>query len=103
MPCVVESWFFRQAHLYRYVGLLKLYSHKTQVCSLRPAASRVVTVVCFNLLWSISLSRMNVHLAKDSCGYLCTNSLHRLIAAWLNASHISQDGVRLNRSATEQL
>ena len=27
------------------------------------------------------------------------NSLHRVFAAWLNASHRSQVGVRMNRSA----
>ena len=46
---------------------------------------------------------MNGHLAEDSRGYLCTNSLHTLIAAWLNASQRRRDGVRLNRSGKSAL
>ena len=29
----------------------------------------------------------------DIGGYLCTNSLHTLMAAWLDASHRNRDGV----------
>ena len=43
---------------------------------------------------------MNEYLAIDSDEYLCTSSL-REIAAWLNASQISRDSLRLNRSARE--
>ena len=32
-------------------------------------------------------------------GYLYTNSIHALIAAWLDTSQRSRDGVRLNKSA----
>ena len=36
---------------------------------------------------------MNEYLAVDSGGYLCTNSLCALIAAWLRASQRSRNGV----------
>ena len=45
---------------------------------------------------------MTMYLARDSGGYLCTNSLLALMAAWLDASQRDRDGVQLNRSAREQ-
>ena len=41
---------------------------------------------------------MNEYLDIDSGGYLCTNSLHTLIAAWLDTSMRSQESVRMNMS-----
>ena len=43
---------------------------------------------------------MNEYLTIDSNEYLCTSSL-REIAAWLDASQRSRDGLRLNRAARE--
>ena len=40
----------------------------------------------------MSLSRMIEYLAIDIGGYLCTNSFHALIAAWLCVSQRSRDG-----------
>ena len=40
---------------------------------------------------------MNEYMAIDSGGYLCTNSFRALIAAWLDASKMSLDGVRSTR------
>ena len=37
-------------------------------------------------------------MAKDTGGYLCTNSLHTLIVARLNVFQRSYDGVQLTRS-----
>ena len=45
---------------------------------------------------------MNVYLAIDSGGYLCTNSLCALIAASLGASQRSRNDVPLNRFAKEE-
>ncbi|KAK2187267.1 hypothetical protein NP493_174g02005 [Ridgeia piscesae] len=39
-----------------------------------------------------SVSYMNEYLAVNSGGYLCTNTLCAIIAAWLGASLRSQDG-----------
>ena len=50
---------------------------------------------------SSSLNCMNEYLAIDSGDYLCTSSFRELIAAWLNVSQRSRDGVRLNRFAME--
>ena len=44
---------------------------------------------------------MNEYLAIDSGGYLCTGSLHVLIAAWLDAYKRHQDSVILTRSVRE--
>ena len=46
---------------------------------------------------SSSFSCINEYLATDRGGYL--NSLRTVIAAWLNASQISWDGVGMNKSA----
>ena len=45
---------------------------------------------------------MNEYLAIDCGGCLCMNSLHALIAAWLNASQRSRDGVQWNRSVRKE-
>ena len=45
---------------------------------------------------------MNEYLAIDSGEHLCTSSFRELIAAWLNTSRRSRDGVRLNRFAGEE-
>ena len=52
------------------------------------------TVNCFFVHCSGSFSSMKAYLAKDNGGYLCTNSLHALIAPWLDAC---QRSVYLNR------
>ena len=52
----------------------------------------------FTLRSSSSPSCMNKYLAVDSDGYLCTNSVRVLIAAWLYASQRSRDGVQYARS-----
>ena len=44
---------------------------------------------------------MDEYLAIDSGGYMSTSSLCKLIAALLNISQRSRDGVQLNRSARE--
>ena len=44
---------------------------------------------------------MNEYLAVGSGEYMCTSSLRELIAAWLNPSQRSRDGVHMNRSAGE--
>ena len=41
----------------------------------------------------IAMFVMNEYLAVDSGGYLCTNSICALIAAWLRASQRSRNGV----------
>ena len=41
------------------------------------------------------------YMAIDSGGYLCTNILRALIAAWLEVSQRSRDGARLNMYAGE--
>ena len=46
-------------------------------------------------------SSKNKYLVIDIGGYLCTNSLRTVIAAWLNTSQRSRDGVQMNRSARE--
>ena len=58
-------------------------------CCVKPWAS------LFTLHCSSSLSCMNEHLPIDSGEYLCTCSFHKLIAAWLNSSQKSWDGVWL--------
>ena len=41
----------------------------------------------------LQFTQLYEYLAIDSGGYLCANTLCALIAAWLNASHRSEDGV----------
>ena len=56
--------------------------------------------IVFTLHCSRSLTYMNEYLAIDSGGYLCTISFRELIAAWLDTSLRSRDGVWFqNRSA----
>ena len=55
----------------------------------------------YTLRCSSSLSSRDEYLVIDSGGYLCTNSLRALVAAWLDASPRSRDGVLLNRLARE--
>ena len=55
----------------------------------------------FTLYCSNSLSCTNEYLVIDSGGYLCTESLRALIAAWLDASQRSRGGVRLKGSVRE--
>ena len=52
--------------------------------------------IWFSLHCPSSPSCMNEYEAIDSGGYLCMNIIHALIAAWLNASQCSYNGVRLN-------
>ena len=49
--------------------------------------------------YSNSPSCMGEYLSIDSGGYVCTNSLRVLVAAWLDASQRNLDSFRLNRSA----
>jgi len=54
----------------------------------------------FTLHCYSSLSCVSDYLAITSGGYLYMNSLCKIIAAWLDASRRSQDGVQLTRSAS---
>ena len=49
-----------------------------------------------------SLSHINGYMAVDGSGCKSTNNLRAVIAARLNASHISRYGVGLNRSAGDE-
>ena len=44
--------------------------------------------VCFHLHDSSSLSCMYKHLAVDSGGYLCVNSLHAIVGIWLEVEMV---------------
>ena len=55
------------------------------------------------LLCSSSLSCMNEYLAIHSGGYLGTNILGAIIAAWLDASKRSRNGVQFNRSIRQEI
>ena len=68
--------------------------------------TRVRTVYCRVKPWAmLSFYIAPVHsavwLITFSDGYLCTNCLSALIAAWLDAFQSSRGDVRLNRSARE--
>ena len=67
-------------------------------CRVKPWAS-FFTLYYFS---SLGYILVNVYLAIDSGGYLCTNSLCALIAASLGASHRSRNDVPLNRFAREK-
>ncbi len=57
----------------------------------------------FTLHCSSLLICVNEYLAIGSGEYLCTSGLRELIAAWLNASQRSRDGIQSNRSAREKI
>ena len=62
----------------------------------------VLGTSCFTLHCSTSISCINKYQTIDRGGYLYTNRFRALIAAWLDVSQRSRDGVRLNWGAREK-